>query len=148
MADMTLQGMERTDLIVESFGSLALAVPGVDEFMAYRPEEVPPGTTVCAYFDWRGTSARATTLITRKTWEWVIEIYVQGEERYEMQRRMTGVIIGIDESVDRNPTLDRAASKPVRLENMGPPIPYASGDSGVRGLLKRFRLVVEAEQAL
>lgn len=148
MADMTVVGIERTTLIEQAFGELALGVAGVETFLTYRPEEIPSSNAVCMYFDWRGTAARATGRISRKTWEWVIEIYIQGYERQDMQQRMKAIIIGIDDALEGDLTLNRAASRPVRLENMGPPIPYVAQENGPRGLLKRFRLIAEAEQAI
>lgn len=147
MAEMDVIGLERTTAIEDAFGELVLGIDGVENFLPYRDEQVPPNT-VCMYFDWRGTASRTTGSISRKSWEWIVEIYAHGYERRDVQARMKGIIIGIDDALERNPRLDRAASRPVRTENMGPPIPFTDQASGNRALLKRFRLIAEAEQAI
>ena len=144
MVEPTLTSVDRTERIEQEFEALVLGVDHVEHFYPYRDEEIPPNS-VCMYFDWRGTTARATSGISRKSWEWMVDIYIHGYEREDVQRRMKEVIIGIDAALDRNPKLNRAASKPVSTSNTGPARPIRT-DSGGFGLLKQFRLSVEGEE--
>ena len=137
--------LEKSDLIEENFGALMLDIPEVEHFYTYRPEEIPPNT-VCMYFDWEGQEDATTNRGTRNTWEWVVEVYIHGHHRKEMQRRMKAIILGMQRRLRADPRLSRAVARPIDVLNRyGPARPMTIG--GQAGLLKQFRLVGETRES-
>lgn len=147
MADMTVIGMPRTVLMKEEFGKVVGEVDAIENFLPYRSLEIPPNT-LCMYYDWKGTRRSATGRVSTDAWEWTCDLYIHGYEPEDVELRMEEAMIGLGVELEKNPKLNRAASLPVEMENMGPVRPIAGEDGGFRGLLKRFRLIVQAEQAV
>lgn len=134
-----------TDLVEERFGELMLDMEEVETFFTYRPEEIPPNT-VCMYFDWEGQADATTGGGTRNTWEWVVEIYIHGYERKDMQRRLKAIILGMQRRLRSDQRLGRAVARPIEVLNRyGPARPITV--DGQPGLLKQFRLVGETREA-
>lgn len=140
MADVLAdQYIEILDKAEEEMELMMTSIPEVENFYKYVPETVP-SNTVCMFFDDQAQEDFTTNRGMRRSFEWELAIYVHGQNREDMQRRMKLIILKLKARLADNPKLNRTFSRPVVIDNrFGAPRPVQVGE-GAAALLKRYTL--------
>lgn len=135
--------VERLETYEQAILDAFLEVPEVDFAEDHRPEMVQPNT-VCLLFDDEVPGERATSRVERTEFQWIVQIYVHGYERRDMQKRMQRIILGIRKIFRENPTLSGVLKKKARLDSLGVVRPIRMENNNP-ALVKGYRLGIERE---
>lgn len=136
---------QRVEAVEDAFLALAISIPEVESALDYRPGTYPR-SLVCMLFDDEvevAHTAGGNRGPVRVEWQWIVDIYVHGYERKEMQARMRRIILALKAKMRENRLLDRTVKKTPEMEGLGPMSPVRIAENP--GLLKRYRLRCEKE---
>lgn len=132
----------KVELWEQAFLDAFLGIEGVDHAEDHRPERIEPNT-VCLMFDDEVPGDQATSRVERVEFQWIVQIYVHGYERRDMQKTMQRIIMGLRRKFRQDPTLGRVLKKRPRFDSLGPFRVLRL--EGGPALVKSYRLGVERE---
>lgn len=143
---------QRVDKIQQAFLDVFRRIDERISTYDYKPMMTDP-RGVCLYFDWEeevASTAGGSRGPVNVNWQWIVDVYVYGYDRREMQRDLRGIVLKMREDLRENRLLGRDEEgrhyvKQLEVRSIAPATDFTYNEGDNTGMVKKLRLIAEVQ---